>query len=818
MGFRINTNIAALSSHQSATVNNRNLDNSLSKLSSGLRINKAADDASGLAIANSLKSQASALGQAVSNGNDAIGLIQTADGALSEYSNILDTIKTKATQAASDGQNTASRQAIQKDINRLLENLNTIAKTTSFNGQKLLSGTFVNKEFQMGASANESIKASIASTEISQIGQTSRADLNVAQMGENQLTLKSATTGKELTLASVNIQANNNPANGMGALADQINKYSAETGITAKAVVTTTTESAIKAGTTGADFAINGVNIGAVTVTASDTDGTLLTAINNKTTETGVTATKTEDGKIKLTSADGRAISVTGDMSGVMGTTAEKMSTIGHLEVVQAGSSTFQITGSKMGAAVGEDITITGTMSAVQDSTLTIGSILASGSTLAAGTVLGHDQTATVTSSITSSTKDSTLTAGSTIGSGSILNKDTVLASAIQVSGDTALSSSMFLKAGSILASGTVLDAGTILNQDMTVSATLYKAGTTLTVDLTIGTAASTGSVTLSKDMTMFVDSQNANASIAAASKLAAGSVLGADITLSSASVTTTDMVAKAGTTLATASIMKAGSILGDALILTADAATTTTAMTTLKQGSILTSGSKAVEDSNLGGAVTLAANVVLNQDMVIKVGSTLTTGTILKAGTIINQDLTDAQVGGGTGSGLKAGTTLGVDVSLTDSVNITKDFSMLKGDLTSGAALGTITAGSTLAANAGGQNSVSMSNSEFTNLSSIDVTTLEGAMKAIDTVGAAMTNLDTIRSDLGSTQNQITSVINNISVTQVNVKAAESNIRDVDFAAESANFSKFNILAQSGSYAMSQANSVQQNVMRLLQ
>ncbi|MBL0687239.1 MAG: flagellin B, partial [Sulfurospirillum sp.] len=77
---------------------------------------------------------------------------------------------------------------------------------------------------------------------------------------------------------------------------------------------------------------------------------------------------------------------------------------------------------------------------------------------------------------------------------------------------------------------------------------------------------------------------------------------------------------------------------------------------------------------------------------------------------------------------------------------------------------------------------------------------------------------LNTTRSDLGSAQNQLIVTVNNISVTQVNIKAAESNIRDVDFAAESASFSKYNILAQSGSYAMSQANAVQQNVLKLLQ
>jgi len=97
-------------------------------------------------------------------------------------------------------------------------------------------------------------------------------------------------------------------------------------------------------------------------------------------------------------------------------------------------------------------------------------------------------------------------------------------------------------------------------------------------------------------------------------------------------------------------------------------------------------------------------------------------------------------------------------------------------------------------------------------------VTSLRGAMATMDIAQSAQKLLDSIRADLGSVQNQLVSTVNNISVTQVNVAAAESSIRDVDFAAESANFSKFNILAQAGSYAMSQANAVQQNVLRLLQ
>jgi len=97
-------------------------------------------------------------------------------------------------------------------------------------------------------------------------------------------------------------------------------------------------------------------------------------------------------------------------------------------------------------------------------------------------------------------------------------------------------------------------------------------------------------------------------------------------------------------------------------------------------------------------------------------------------------------------------------------------------------------------------------------------VNTYGGAQAMIDVAESARKTLDKLRADLGSVQNQLVATINNITVTQVNVKSAESQIRDVDFASESANFSKFNILAQSGSYAMSQANSVQQNILRLLQ
>ncbi|WP_141105864.1 flagellin N-terminal helical domain-containing protein, partial [Campylobacter coli] len=134
MGFRINTNIGALNAHANSVVNARELDKSLSRLSSGLRINSAADDASGMAIADSLRSQAATLGQAINNGNDAIGILQTADKAMDEQLKILDTIKTKATQAAQDGQSQFQKVVISTSVGTglgaLAEEINKSADQT----------------------------------------------------------------------------------------------------------------------------------------------------------------------------------------------------------------------------------------------------------------------------------------------------------------------------------------------------------------------------------------------------------------------------------------------------------------------------------------------------------------------------------------------------------------------------------------------------------------------------------------------------------------------------------------------------------------
>jgi len=152
--------------------NVRKLNASLEKLSTGLRINKAADDASGLQIADSLKNQADSLSQAIKNANEAIGLLQIADKAMDEQLKIVNTIKVKATQAAQDGQTTETRKAIQEDIVRLMEEIDTIAFSTSYNSKKLLAGNFINQKFQIGAYSNETVNISIEATNSNKIGHT----------------------------------------------------------------------------------------------------------------------------------------------------------------------------------------------------------------------------------------------------------------------------------------------------------------------------------------------------------------------------------------------------------------------------------------------------------------------------------------------------------------------------------------------------------------------------------------------------------------------------------------------------------------------
>ncbi|EAL6958606.1 flagellin [Campylobacter coli] len=574
MGFRINTNVAALNAKANADLNSKSLDASLSRLSSGLRINSAADDASGMAIADSLRSQANTLGQAISNGNDALGILQTADKAMDEQLKILDTIKTKATQAAQDGQSLKTRTMLQADINRLMEELDNIANTTSFNGKQLLSGNFINQEFQIGASSNQTVKATIGATQSSKIGLTRfETGGRISSSGEVQFTLKNYNGIDDFQFQKVVISTS--VGTGLGALADEINKNADKTGVRATFTVETRGMAAVRAGTTSDTFAINGVTIGKVAYEDGDANGALVSAINSVKDTTGVEASIDANGQLLLTSREGRGIKIEGSIGGGAFINKDMMENYGRLSLVKNDGKDISISGTNLSSAgFGANNFISQASVSLRESKGQIDANIADA-----------------------------------MGFGSV-NKGVMLA---QVSSVSAYMSA----AGSGFSAGSGYSVGSGKN---------YSTVLTTTNPITISAA------------------------------------------------------------------------------------------------------------SQLSKVYNVSA-----------------------------------------GSGFSSGSTLSQFATMKTTAFGVKDE----------------TAG---------------------------VTTLKGAMAVMDIAETAITNLDQIRADIGSVQNQVTSTINNITVTQVNVKAAESQIRDVDFAAESANYSKANILAQSGSYAMAQANSVQQNVLRLLQ
>ena len=192
MAITINSSTSAVSQLGNSQ---KNLASSLEKIASGRRINKAADDAAGMTIADSLLSQARGTGQALRNANDAISMAQVADSALGQSTALVQSIREKAMQAANASQTAETRQALQNDINNSLAQLDKIAQETTYNGQQLLSGTFTGKEVQAGTNSGETIKLSIAAATTDKLGNPilgSLSEINVLSQESAQGAIKIA--------------------------------------------------------------------------------------------------------------------------------------------------------------------------------------------------------------------------------------------------------------------------------------------------------------------------------------------------------------------------------------------------------------------------------------------------------------------------------------------------------------------------------------------------------------------------------------------------------------------------------------------------
>ena len=205
MALTINTNIAALNAQRNLGRTQGMLNKSLQRLSSGLRINSAKDDAAGLAISNRMTSQIRGLNQAARNANDGISLAQTAEGAMQESTNILQRIRELAVQSANATNSGADRSALDAEVQQLKSELDRIADTTTFNGRNLLDGSFTEQSFHVGSEANETIAFTIGGARTNQIGQLAQATgaaVNDSATDGTNVSLQSASSAVTFIRAS----------------------------------------------------------------------------------------------------------------------------------------------------------------------------------------------------------------------------------------------------------------------------------------------------------------------------------------------------------------------------------------------------------------------------------------------------------------------------------------------------------------------------------------------------------------------------------------------------------------------------------------
>ncbi|MCX2689229.1 flagellin [Pseudomonas sp. DCB_AW] len=357
MALTVNTNITSLGVQKNLNRASDALGTSMSRLSSGLKINSAKDDAAGLQIGNRLTSQIKGLSVAVKNANDGISIAQTAEGAMQESTSILQRMRELSLQSANGSNSDDDRTSLQQEFTALSGELTRIANTTTFGGRKVLDGSFQNVSFQIGSSANETI--SFGMTDISSTGLKGSfseaktdgvaTDLSAVVTGAvapaatrysaAAVTFAAPATGETVALtlngaaSPITLDENDDTASVIG----KINAQTASTGVSAaddgtgKIVMSsasTFTATAVGSATPGAtggfaaaatvtpsagfaadiSFNINGVPVGAA---AGEQMSDVLAAINAETTNTGVSATLSSEGRLQLSSADGKAINLT---------------------------------------------------------------------------------------------------------------------------------------------------------------------------------------------------------------------------------------------------------------------------------------------------------------------------------------------------------------------------------------------------------------------------------------------------------------------------------------------------------------------------
>jgi flagellin len=367
----INTNLSAIAAQNSLRTSALNQTTAMERLSSGIRINSAKDDAAGLAISTRMTSNIRGLSAAIRNANDGISLTQTAEGSLASIGDNLQRIRELAVQSANTGNNDSDRNALNTEARQLVSEIDRIANNSAFNGIKLLDGSFQNQSLQVGSGndTNDRIAISIGSAKVSALGIGSNSSYSITLPTGGLVPTSTLLAG---TLSINGAQIGASASDGVSynfaessaiAKAAAINAASGQTTVTAK--VSSTTVDGVAASssllaTALGDVLINGVDIGIISATSGVADrGTqVAAAINAKASQTGVTAVSITDsangivGLVKLTAADGRNITVATTTNGA---SATGLAATGANKTVHTGAAT--ITKGTLGAS---DLTING--------------------------------------------------------------------------------------------------------------------------------------------------------------------------------------------------------------------------------------------------------------------------------------------------------------------------------------------------------------------------------------------------------------------------------------------------------------------------
>ena len=305
----INTNTASINAQYNLNKVNQEMEKAMEQLSSGKRINSAADDAAGLAISTRMDSQVKGIGMAIKNAADAQSLVDTTDGAHQEITNILQRMRELSIQAANDTNVSSDRVSMQSEVTQLQAEINRISSQTTWNGMALLDGTFASKQFQIGAEANQTISMSVGTVNTANIGAHQvNSVVNVASGTSNGMAAAGdvVITGAFGT-STIDVSTTDQSAKGLAAA---VNAVTSETGVSATAITKVKLSGFSAADTVS--FTVNGTTTGAVAIASASDLRDLKDAINAIAGETGVTAALSggQNSALELTDIDGDDITI----------------------------------------------------------------------------------------------------------------------------------------------------------------------------------------------------------------------------------------------------------------------------------------------------------------------------------------------------------------------------------------------------------------------------------------------------------------------------------------------------------------------------